>query len=302
MLLSLFVTTVLAATPLESLLHDAVTQANADVTGDGSSVEITYSSEVSFTVLTLLLEEDGTFDPLAYLRSEFDAGQNVTASINLTKSLSWSPGDRTYRLYFLSTTTQTPQFHDIEFIEPTLAGSVSSFILHLASPLPYSPSIYHRVDPYKGLGMVLTPLFGVLLIVLFLWKRNMKLILVLCLLVSARFSLDALRYTFDHSRTWLTSRTYAAAGALPEIGKDLKDLGAEGVFLCHTGTSYARRALGYHAYPILIVGESPTHVVVHNAVDWSLGDGILRCGDETFNVLSINQYIDGSQLFSVIQQ
>ena len=95
----------------------------------------------------------------------------------------------------------------------------------------------------------------------------------------------------------MNDKTYATAGSLPLIAEDLQRYGSESVYLCHTGTTYAQKLLQYHAYPILIDSDAPTHIVVHKSADWSEDNESLRCGSDRFTVEKLEDYTDGSALY-----
>lgn len=137
------------------------------------------------------------------------------------------------------------------------------------------------------------------MMILVLLTRSTKVGLLMVLLFSARFSIDALGYSVTHTSEWMAQRTYATAGALPQIGADLQDMNVQSTYLCSTGTSYAWRALSYHSYPVLLTEQNPDSVVVHKSTDFAFDGQTLRCAEDTFTASLIKTYPDDSSLYLV---
>ena len=292
-------------TRIEQMLNAAQSRATADLTERGTTMELTYSSPAPLDVLVLFLHANGLFDPLESLVVTLPEGTRNTVHIDLTGSAGWTPFERTYRLHFLSRSAEGASFEDIEFTGDSLVATAIAAAKQLVLPLPYTPSSYHRIPSYTVIGIPIIPTVGVLLIVITLLltrkRPRIALTLIICITVvlQARYSLDLLRYAVAHTSEWYTKHTYATAGSLPRIGTDLQKDDSTGVYLCHTGTSYAKRVLAYHAYPVLITEESPSHAVVHSSTDWSYERGVLRCGSKSFRAREQHEYTDGSLLFTV---
>jgi hypothetical protein len=247
---------------------------------------------------------DSEFSTFETLQATLPAGNTQVASIDLTQSPGWSLGKNAYRLYFFSDSAAGAEFHDIEFIDASMGKLASAMFQHLTMLQPYSPASYHRLAGYIILGVSLTAIVGLALLavvlVLMMQKRShmiLPVIVVVVLIAHARFSIDALRYSWKHTTEWTSNKTYATAGSIPEIAKSLLEEEATSVYLCHTGTTYAKKLLQYHAYPALITDQNPTHVVVHKSTDWSIDENSLRCGEENFDVTLIEKYNDGSALY-----
>lgn len=286
--------------PIETIISKATSHAEADLTGPGEAIELTYSSSEPLDVLVMFPSVDGGFTPLETLQAHLPEGQRVTAAIHLTESPGWSPLRKQYRLHFLTESQTGVEFHDVNFVRGSFISSITSSVKQFLGSQPYSPSSYHRLPGYRIAGISFGVLFGFLLIVLSLWfawkKQYQRIILgaiILTLLSHARFSVDAVRYSLEHSR-----RDYATAGSLFQIVDWITEHEVTGVALCNDGTTYAEKLLSYHIYPLLLT-EDPSHVVVYRAVDTSFNGTTLRCGKEQFSASKLKDFPDGSSLYSV---
>jgi hypothetical protein len=293
-------------TAIEEIVSQSVSHASADVSGKGSSMQLTYSAQEPLSVFISLRKSNGSFSPFETLQTVLPVGTRQEVTIDLTRSPAWSPSHHSYRLYFFSEASAGAEFHDIEFIDEGLMATLSAAVNHITMKQPYSPASYHRLPGYTVLGIPVTPVIGWLLIfvviVLAAKKRVdviIPLIVVVVLIAQARFSIDAIRLSIDHSKEWLMNKTYSTAGSLPKIANKLNQEGAKNVYLCHTGTTYAKKLLQYHSYPALVVEDNPDYIVVHKSTDWDLNRNNLRCGDDTFKVDLIEEYSDGSTLFAI---
>lgn len=291
---------------IEQMISDAASHAKADLRGAGSFMELNYTSTSDIDLLILFMHPDGSFISSQTLQMTLPAGSNTTATIDLRKSSAWNPNERTHRLHFFGKQGGVPMFHGVDFLPASFTETASALWQQLLAEHAYTPSIYHRIAPYRVLGMPITPLVGVLMIAvcfLFLLRKNLRLslyiILAATLLVHARFSLDATRYTFDHVWTWMTKQAYASAGSLPQVASDLLKENAERVYLCNDGTTYAQKLLQYHAYPTVVTTKNPTHVVVHRSFDWSFTGNTLYCHEDVFQVNKVQAYSDGSSLYRI---
>lgn len=291
---------------IEQLLNQAESRATAEFEGAGTTMKLTYSSPAPLHVLVLFTDADGNFNPLHALVSTLPAGVKHTAELKLGRSPAWQPGMQTYRLHFLGTTGEGAGFQDIEFTGAGIVDSLWLGLKQLLSPLPFTPSSYHRSATYTAWNMPIIPIAGILLLVTMIVMSkffNLKTALfsavLLLLIVQFRYASDNLYYAVTHATDWFGSGTYATAGALPEVGLRLRELDANGVYLCTTGTSYAERVLAYHAYPVPLSKETPSHIVVHKSADWEYASGRLRCGDDMFRAQKLHTFADGSALYSV---
>lgn len=295
-----------ADTAIEEIISSSASHANADVSGKGSEIILTYTTAEPLSVFIAFRDSDGSYNTFETLQAVLPAGSNMEASIDVTKSPAWNPSEISYRLYFFSDAPDGAEFHDIEFKKAGLSSTVAASIKHIAEMQPYSPASYHRLPGYTVLGIPLAPVVGWLLIllisVLIIRKRIeviIPLIVVIILISHARFSLDTIRLSVNHSVEWISNITYATAGSLPHIARRLREEDVQTVYLCHTGTTYAKKLLQYHAYPTLIVDQSPSHILVHKSTNWSIEGDELRCIDDTFTVLQLEDFEDGSTLYQI---
>lgn len=290
---------------IEHMLNEAQSRATAEFNEKATNVTLTYSSPGVLNVLILYVDRNGQFSPLDTLVATLPAGTRVTTEIDLTKSSGWVPRTRTYRMHFLSNTSEGASFEDIEFTGGSTLQLIVAGLTQLVRPLPFTPSSYHRLPSYELFGLPLIPLVGtatVLLCLLTYRKHRRRAVCILIgglLLVGLRSSVDSIYFSVSHLHSWLRSDTYATAGALPAIAQDLLREQSTGVYLCHTGTSYAKRVLAYHAYPVPVRTTQISHAVVHASGDWSYEGGTLSCGRDRFSAKQIKVYPDGSLLFSI---
>lgn len=289
---------------IEEVVSNSASHAYADLNGDGGSMTLAYTTAKPLSVLIVYKHLDGSFNTFDTLQTVLPAGENLEATINLTKSPGWSAGNKNYRLYFFSEAEAGAVFHDIEFMRASFFTTLKAAAHHISMIQPYSPASYHRLPGYTVLGVPLTPVVGFLLIgavgLLALCKRYssvISFIVIAVLCTQLRFSIDALAISVDHSREWLSNKTYATAGSLPIIGKRLREEDATSAYLCHTGTTYAQRLLQYHSYPVLLSQNNPSHIIVHRSVDSTLNGNVLTCGDKEFTVKLLETYNDGSALY-----
>lgn len=292
---------------IELLLNNAVSRATAEVVGKGTTMQLTYSSPAELHVLVLFINSSGDFSPYDSLVVSLPAGNRKQVEARLAQSPAWSPLTKRYRLHFLSNTAEGATFEDIDFIGTGLFETISAGCLQFIAPLHYGPTSYHRLASYAVFGIPMVPLIGILvgvavvtLLVLQKRKAALTCLVVGLLLIQLRFSVDTVRFAIKNSSSWFNNQSYAAAGSLPTIGQDLQNEGADGVYLCTSGTSYARRILAYHAFPILVTADKPTHIAVHASLDWSYELGTLRCGKDVFRAKKIKEYPNGDALFAVM--
>lgn len=291
---------------IEQLLNTATTRATAELSGRGTTMELTYSSPAPLHIIILHLNGSGEFNPLDALVATLPAGTKHLAEVDLSSSPAWHPGTNNYRFHFLSTTAEGAGFEGIEFVHSGIFNTLLAGVKQLMSPLPYTPSSYHRLMSYRVLSVPIVPLAGILMLVIsgyYVVIRKYKTAIIVAisitLLLSLRYCIDLAYYSVTHTGQWFGEHTYATAGSLPQIATDLKRESATGVYLCHSGTSYAEKVLAYHLYPIVIEQSNPSHVVVHAADDWSYETGNLHCGSDTFKARKLTEYADGSIVFSV---
>ena len=254
-----------AGQSIEQLINSAESHAEAELKGPGRAIELRYSALSPLTVIVLYPDRSGGFAPLESIHTKLNAGSNQVATIDLTSSPNWSPWRRAYRLHFLSESGDV-EFHDVTFIKPSIVEVIMLSVKQLFLTHPYTPSSYHRLPAYRISGMSFTVLLGLMLIgisSILLVKKQFEMIIaaavIFTLLSHARFSLDALRYTFTH-----TASDYATAGSLIEVAHELKKQKANSYFLCDKGTSYFDRLLAYHSYPVQS-SDAPSHLIVRNA-------------------------------------
>jgi hypothetical protein len=289
---------------IEQIVSRSVSYAHADISGKGSAISLTYTSAKPLSVFVVFQNADGAFTTFETLQTILPAGKVQEALIDLTKSPGWGLGKRNYRLYFFGNSEAGAEFHDIEFKQASAFSIISTGIRHFSMKQAYSPASYHRLPGYRILDIPLTVVVGIvlLLIVGFLQVKKrvdmiVSVVVILVLVTQARFSIDAIAYSFEHSKQWITNGTYATAGSLPSIAARLQKEDASSVYLCHTGTTYATKLLQYHAYPVLITDAAPSHIVVHRSTDWSIDGETLRCGAIQFRVTLVENYSDGSALY-----
>ncbi|MAE68278.1 MAG: hypothetical protein QF793_01050 [Candidatus Peribacteraceae bacterium] len=289
---------------IEEIVSSAASHAKADLKGKGSLMKLSYSTIEPLSVFVMFQETDGSFDTFETLRTVLPAGTMQEATVDLTQSPGWSTGIRRYRLYFFSSAPAGAEFHDVTFEAASIGSIISAALNHLINTQPYSPASYHRLPGYSILSIPLVPIVGllmVLIVVLLILKKNRNLIIplivVIVLISHARFSVDALRYSWKHVGEWMGNGTYATAGALPSIAERLREEEAQRIYLCHSGTTYAVKLLQYHTYPGLISNQDPSHIVVHKSTDWSIDGERLRCGEDQFSVTLMEEYKDGSALY-----
>lgn len=294
---------------IEELLNTAISRATTELQGKGTTLHLAYSSPEDLSVIILFTSTAGLFDPLDSLVVTLPAGARQKADIDLTHSTGWTPSTPMYRLHFISTSSEGATFEKVEFTGTSLSDIVSAGFTQLISPLPFTPSSYHRLRSYSVFGIEMIPVMGSFIVfvvlILIVQKKNrvaMLVVVSMTLLLNARFSIDALRYSIAHAREFLVSGTYVTAGSLQQIAEDLRKYDAKGVVLCHTGTSFAERFLQYHVYPIPLNSGFASHIVVHNATDSSYARGVLQCGSDRYSAELVHTYKDSSQLFSIAQQ
>ena len=289
---------------IEEVISHSVSNAQADIKGKGDAMQLTYSVQEPLTVFVAFRKKDGAFSVFNTIQTILPAGIKQEATIDLTISPQWSIGENSFRLFFFSDSKQGAIFHDIEFIDATTGKTLSTAAKHLTMIQPYSPASYHRFPGLRVLGIPMVPVIGIamllaVLLLLILKKKHLlfPFIIIVALACHARFSLDALYYSWIHTNEWLRNNTYATAGSLPAIAKDLLAEDASSAYLCHTGTTYAKKLLQYHAFPVLITGGTPSHIVVHRSIDWSYNDSVLRCDGQEFSANLLETYNDGSALY-----
>lgn len=291
-------------TAIEDIVSSSVSHAHADISGKGRAIRLTYSTTEPLSVFVAFRNTKGAFKTFETLQTVLRAGQLQEATIDLSKSPGWSIGKRSYRLYFFSDSKEGAQFHDIEFEKASVPSIIAIGIRHFAMLQPYSPASYHRLPGYSILSIPLTVVAGMallvivcLLVALKRFKLIVPVIVTVILVTQARFSLDAMIYSTKHMSEWMHNGTYSTAGSLPRIAARLQKEDATSVYLCHTGTTYAQKLLQYHAYPVLLGDDAPSHIVVHKSTNWSIDGETLKCNDDEFRVSLIETFDDGSALY-----
>lgn len=291
-------------TAIEEIVSQSASHASADIKGKGGSITLKYSTLEPLSLFVMFKGRDGSFNTFDTLKTVLPEGSLQEATIDLTKSPAWQPVEQSYRLYFFSNSKTGAQFHDSTFNPASLFTIFSAAIHQTLILQPYSPASYHRLPGYRVLGIPLTVVLGlgmILIVVFLILTRKKQMIIpvsiIIVLITQARFSIDVLRLSIDHSTEWLLHKTYSTAGSLPEIAQNLIEEKARSAYLCHTGTTYASKLLQYHAYPVIISDDKPDYIIIYKSTNWSIDGKELRCNEKQFSVNFIKKYNDGSALY-----
>lgn len=302
-----------AAVAIEPMIAAAQAHAEVNLEGNGDTLILSYESPVPMSGFLLFLNEDGSFDPLASLVVRLPPGRHDDLALPIASSPAWEPGRRAYRFHLLLDEEVKPRITRIALQRRASLPVIA--LTQLSQAEPILPSSAHRLRGYRVFGTPLLPVLALILALAFLvpfCRRNFPtLLLATVLLVHARFAADITRTTQRHLADWYGRHTYAEAGSLYAIAETLADAKADSVLLCSGGTTYAEVLLRYLVYPASLSPLSPaggdetfpeeSSIVVHNALDWSYEDGILRCGDRSFAARELRSFADGSSVFARTQ-
>jgi len=288
---------------VERVIQTAASTARSEIEGQGTHVQLHYSSDVPVEVFITPVRADESFDPRDILMGTLPPAQEQTVLLQLNSSSIWSPDENAYRLTFVSPQKSGMQFTIVQFEGSSLLGTALEQYFQKET---YNPTVYHRLRGPMVFGTSMTFVIGILIIVgallLLITKKKhriLPLIVVLILLTQFRFSFDAVRYTSDHFSEWLRNETYGTTGSTYGIASVVQELDEPRIKLCTSSTSYRPTLLNYALYPVQFVQQRPTHVLVSQSIDWSYAAGVLQCDGERFWAEEFQTFPDGSVLFAI---
>jgi len=289
-------------TPLDLAIARAGSHASADFTGNGSTMKLTYTSKQPLHISVLLLKSDGSFVASETLAQVLDAGETKSAIIPLASSRGWRPGEAVYRLHILAEKGDEPRLLAVEFQKTGLMEYPKIAASQFLRAPEFTPSVYHRIPSRHVLGVSITTLAGLLLIFIACINRMRKgsiaaVTVATTLLLSTMTSIDVLRYSTAHLRSWFSRDTYGSAGSLYAAAEIIRSDNATGVLLCTDDTSYPEVILQYALYPIRVSDEKLSHIVVHRSVHSSFKENVVQCNDKHYPSSLVREFPDGTKIF-----
>ncbi len=289
------------------------------IEGDGQILAINYSSDSDLQIFLFYLHSDNSYDPADTVIFSLPAGDNVQTNVDLTHSSGWHPGKRSYKMTLMSDKTDPiVSFASTEFVPTTIGTLVTTPVKQLSLVEIFTPSSYHALHGYTIFGQSFATLLGILALFLtimacVIWRKR-GLIIALSLLIGSqliyglRFSIDELRFTAEHVKSWYSNYTYDEAQSTYELASLLKQESIHGivnVFVCRNGTDFREKLLRYFSYPISVSSvetsaKAATHIVVMDAAQWSYdaASHTLSCNEKTYDATHVQTLKDGTQLFS----
>ncbi len=302
-------------TEVANIARASEQMAEGTVVGGGRWLRVTYTSDAGLSgfVAPMLGAQYNPVDMLRFDLPSADAASTV--DVDLSASPSWNPTEKTYLIVLASPASETPP--EVLGVEILPGGVVGAFFRHFASPESFVISTYHQLRGYRILGIGLVPvlalLFALACVALMIrWKAAaflplLGLALTAQLLYGARVAVDQLRLSAVHAMEW-SNGTYGEAGSTYELAEAVRETAKEQpdmtLGVCFDSTDYFAKLLRYDLLPIPVVWTGnaiadATHVAVIRKIDWSYDDGRLRCGELNVPAALLEEFSDGSRLFSL---
>lgn len=312
-------------TPARELTHEqrlrraeAAGEARQSVAGWGDRLRITYKAGKDIDLDLAPLHRGSDVDPLEMTYTTLPAGEHV-AVIDLTASPGWSLLPQEYVLQFASPAgTDRTDILAMEFLPPSIASigwAAETGLLRREEFLVSTPQIVRGASLAGIPFALLVGMMTAAAAVFFPWltKRNagsgaiMAILTIGTLFYGLWFGIDLARFTIGHLREWAANGTIGDFGAAENIGAALRTLPKDSrppvVYVCSDAGNYIPKAIRYFAYPVPVSSDAKdipraTHVLVARKLQWTEGEGMLRCGEVSGEATRIKTFADGSILFA----
>lgn len=321
-LLTITPTVIHSSGQLEQNLAESKGSASQVLEGQGSRLHVTYTSQAPFDVYVIPLNKDGTYNPIDIITFQMPEtdGERLSIEADLSVSPSWSLTKDRYQLYFLSSEEEAAaEFFDMSFAGPGPVELLKIMTRHFVLPEPYLPSSYHVLRGYRVLNGSFAVIFGIIAVggalAFGVLRKNpragLHLLLTAALFFQARFSLDLLRFTNEHLRSWYGDGTYDEARNIYAVADKVTQEAAASpapvmVYSCRDGTNFREKLLRYFAYPVPVISrplteeDRPSHALVMSRDEWSYDGTVLTCGDITVPATLLEDFGDDSYLFALL--
>ncbi len=312
---------------LEQALMTMKSSASTTVEGLGGILEITYQSSDPLEIYMVPMQANESYVPTDYMRFTLPAAEEGTIQIDLTVSPGWSMKNQKWLINLLGKEEKTnAAFSSIEFKTEGSQNIAIAATRHLFTKEFYTPSSYHALRGYRMLGRSFTVMLAILTIIVVLLccilspnkhcrKTILMTLIVGSLLYQARFAIDLLKYTVEHTREYAEG-TYDEAGSVHSLAEVLLSLAKEPknttVYVCRDGTNFKEKLLRYFSYPIRISSEpdaadSADYAVVMDKFKWSFETSItkdetmmtVKCGEMNSKAQKLSTYPSGEILFKL---
>ncbi|MSR67442.1 hypothetical protein EXS65_01260 [Candidatus Peribacteria bacterium] len=313
---------------LEQALMTMKSSASTTVEGLGGILEITYESSEPLEIYMVPMQKNESYVPTDYMRFTLPASEEGTVAIDLTVSPGWSLRNQHWLVHLLGKEeTTNAAFSTIEFKTEGSKNVVVAATRHLLTKEFYTPGSYHALRGYRMLGRSFPIMFGILTIIGVLLccilspnkhcrRSVLGTLLIGSFLYQARFSIDLLRYTREHTQEYAEG-TYDEAGSIHALADVLislvKNPSATTVYVCRDGTNFKEKLLRYFSYPIRISSElgvaaTADYAVVMDKYEWEFDTTvtkdettlIVKCGDMNRRAQKLSTYPSNEILFRLL--
>lgn len=300
---------------IERRMDAAFSHAVARLRGRADAVSIRYSASSPIDCIVVVQDAGSAPDFPAALVAELPPASRGDAQVDVSRSPAWSLSSREYTLFFFSRSATGTSIDQVALVPLSLRRFPVSAVRHILSPEPYAPSSYHRLKGYRVLGVPAALLFSslvtlILLLVLVARKRFrgrrlsacLTIVLLGCLLPSARFSLDLLAMTGRHLSAWYAHQPYEQAGSAYHIAAYLRSSSTaqSPVYLCSDGTSYIPSLFTYALAPRRVITQgSGAQLFIAFEQPVRKGEPLQCAGREWEGAKPLQDFPDGSVVYSL---